>query len=300
VPEATRHQIQAAAARGTIAIEKLKGGRLEATDVKARATLSKGTLTLDELTAAVFGGRVSAGGTTVSLAEPVPAWKLDASLSGLDVEKTLRAFSKEAPLVGKLDGKLDVQGRGTEWEKLRDGLTGVVALDLKDGALTTTDLGDQVLGGLSKGLGALGKGGAAKKVGGAAGGKTTFREVSGKFTVKDGFLTAQSPISFASAVGDVALGGKIGLDGRLALEGKTVVPKKTLAELVSGIPLPDKLEVPIAVGGTLSSPSVSVRADQAVASLAKGQSKQAVDQLRGKAEKEGKKALEGILKGFGK
>jgi AsmA protein len=296
VPEATRRQLQATAVHGTIALEKLKGGRLEATDVKARATLSKGALVLDELTAAVFGGRVSAGGTKVSLTEKVPTWKLDAKLSGLDLEKTLTAFAGHAPLLGKLDGTLDIAGEGTDWDKMRDGLTGLAALTVKDGALTTTDLGASVLGGISKGLDALGHGSAAKKVGGAAGGKTPIKDLSGKFTVKDGFLTAQSPITFGSSAGDFSLGGRIGLDGRLGLEGKTVIPKKTLAEVVSGIPLPEKLEVPVAIGGTMSSPSVSVRADDAAGSLVKGQAKQAVEG----AQKQGKKALEGFLKGLGK
>ena len=300
VPASTRREIQAASARGTIAVEKLKGGRLEATDVKAKATLSRGTLTLDEMTASVFGGRVSASGTKVSLAEKIPTWKLAASLSGLDLEKALAAFAGRAPLLGKVDGRLDVDGKGTEWEKLRDGLDGLASLAVKDGTLTTTDLGDSVLGGVAKGLSALGRGSAAKKVGGVAGGKTTFRDLAGKFTVKDGFLAAQSPLRFGASAGEVALGGRIGLDGRLDLQGTAVVPKKVLAEVVSGIPLPEKLEVPLALGGTLSSPSVSVRADEAAATLAKGEAKAAVQGVREKAEKEGKKAVEGILKRFGK
>jgi uncharacterized protein involved in outer membrane biogenesis len=300
VPEATRRQIQAAAVHGTIALEKLKGGRLEATNVKARATLSKGALVLDELTAAVFGGNVSAAGTRVSLAEKVPAWKLVAKLSGLDLEKTLSAFSKEAPLLGKLDGALEIDGQGTEWEKMRDGLSGLAALAVKDGALTTTDLGASVLGGVAKGLEALGRGGAAKKVAGASGGKTTFKDLSGKFTVKDGFLTAQSPLAFGSSAGEASLGGKIGLDGRLALDGKVIVPKKTLADAVSGVPLPNELEVPVGLGGTLSAPSVSVRADEAAGSLVKGQAKQAVEGAKAKAKEQGQKAVEGLLKRFGK
>jgi AsmA protein len=302
VPEATRRQLQATAVHGTIALEKLKGGRLEATDVKAKATLARGALVLDELTAEVFGGRVSAAGTRVSLAEKVPTWKLDAKLSGLDLEKTLAAFAGagKSPLLGKLDGTLDVDGQGTDWEKMRDGLTGLAALAVKDGALTTTDLGASVLGGVSKGLEAVGQGGAAKKVGGAAGGKTSIKDLAGKFTVKDGFLTAQSPLALASPEGDLSLGGRVGLDGRLALEGKAIVPKKTLAAVVSGIPLPEKLEVPLAVGGTLSSPSVSVKSEEAAASLVKGQGKAAVQDMQKKATDEGKKALESLLKRFGK
>lgn len=300
VPAATRKQIQAAAVHGTLAIETLKGGRLEATDVKARATLSNGALVLDELTAAVFGGRVSAAGTRVALAEKIPTWKLEAKLSGLDLEKALTAFAGHAPLLGKADGTIDVAGQGTEWEKMRDGLSGVVALDVKDGALTTADLGGSVLGSLGKGLEALGRGGAAKKIGGVAGAKTTFRDLSARFTVKDGFLTAQSPIAFGSSAGELSLGGRVGLDGRLGLEGKTVVPRKTLAEVVSGLPLPEQLEVPVAVGGTLSSPSVSVKADEAASSLVKGQAKQALEGAKQKVQEQGRKAAEGLLKRFGR
>jgi hypothetical protein len=182
---------------------------------------------------------------------------------------------------------------------MRDALSGLAALAVKDGALTTTDLGASVLGGVSQGLAALGKGSAAKKVGGA-GGKTTFKDLAGQFTVKDGFLTAKAPLAFASSAGDASLGGRIGLDGRLGLDGKVIVPKKTLAEVVSGLPLPEKLEVPLALGGTLSSPSVSVRADEAAASLVKGSAKQAVEGAKEKAQEKGKSAVEGLLKRFGK
>lgn len=299
VPAAMRQQIQAARASGTIAIDTLKGGRLEATDVKARATLSRGTLVLDDLTARVYGGRVSAGGTRVALSEPVPTWKLVARLSGLDLAQGISAFAGTAPLQGKLDGTLEVEGKGTEWEKLRDGLSGLAGLAIKDGTLTTADLGQNVLGSLAKGLEAVGRGGAAQKVSGL-GGKTQLRDFTGKFTVKDGALTAQSPLEVGTGVGKLTLGGGIGLDGRLDLRGSVAVPKAVLAQAVSGIPLPDQLAVPLSLGGTLSSPSVSVRADEAIASLVKGQAKQAAQDVREKAQQEGKKAVEGLLKRFGK
>jgi AsmA protein len=298
VPAATRKQIQAAAAHGTVAIEKVKAGRVELSNLKAKATLSKGTLALDDLTAGAFGGKIAGSGTKVSLAEKVPTWKLAAKLDGLDVEKAVTAFSGRSPVLGKLNGDIDVAGEGTDWEKMRDGLVGVAALAIQNGELTTTDLGDQVLGGVAKGLDAIGKGGAAKKVGGAQGGKTAFRDLSGDFKVKDGALVTQKPFTFGTSAGDARLGGKIGLDGKLGLDGTVVVPKKVLAGMVSGVPLPEKLEVPVGLGGTLQSPSVSVRADQVASSLAKSQGKAFTDEARKKAEDEGRKAAEGLLKQF--
>jgi AsmA protein len=300
VPEATRRQIQGATARGTIAIGKLKGGRLEATDVKARAVLSKGTLTLEQLDAAVFGGRVSAAGTQVSLAEKEPTWKLAANLSQLDLGQATTAFAGKAPLLAKVDGTLEVAGAGTEWEKLRDAVTGIAALALKDGTLTTTDLGDEVLGALAKGLEAAGRGGLAKRLAGAKGGKTTFKDLGGKFTVKDGFLSAASPFELGSDVGKVTLGGRIGLDGRLDLQGGVAVPRKVLQEVVSGVPLPETLDVPLGLGGDLGAPRVSVRADEAVKGILRGQVQEARKAVRQEAERAARKGVEDLLDRFGK
>ncbi len=300
VPEATRRQIQSATARGTIAIGKVKGGRLEATDVKARAVLSRGTMTLEQMDATVFGGKVSGAGTSVSLAQPKPTWKLAANLAGLDVAQATKAFAGEAPLLGKVDGTLDVSGAGTEWPEIKKILTGLAALAVKDGTLTTAGIGDQVLGGLAKGLQAAGRGGAAEKVSGYAGGKTTFKNLAGKFVVKDGYLAAQSPLKFGSDAGEITLGGRLGLGGELDLQGGVAVPKAILARAVSGVPLPEKLDVPLGLGGTLTSPSVSVRAGEAVQGLLKGQVEQVKKSARQEAEKAGKKALEGIFDRFKK
>ncbi|HEX8959180.1 MAG TPA: AsmA-like C-terminal region-containing protein, partial [Solirubrobacterales bacterium] len=300
LPAATRRQIQSASASGTVAIGTVKGGRLQATDFKARAVLSKGTLTLEQMDATVFGGKVSGGGTSVSLAEKKPTWKLAAKLAGLDLAQATKAFAGQSPLLGKLDGTLDVSGAGTEWSEIQKILTGLAALAVKDGTLTTAGIGDQVLGGVAKGLQAAGRGGAAEKVSGVAGGKTSIKDLAGKFTVKDGYLAAQSPLEFGSDAGKITLGGRVGLGGELDLAGGVAVPKAIIAKAVSGIPLPDKLDVPIGLGGTLTSPSVSVRAGDAVQGLLKGQVEQAKKAATQEVQKAGKKALEGLFDRFKK
>lgn len=310
VPEATRRQLQAVSVRGTVALGTLRAGRLELSDVKARALLSRGTLALEELEAAAFGGRVSAAGTTVSLAQREPTWKLAADLTGVDLARATTAFAGRAPLLGKLDGRLEVSGAGTEWDRVRPILAGLAALAVKEGTLTTTDLGDEVLGGVAKALALAGRGAAAEKVAGAKAGKTSFRDLSGRFTVKDGALGTQSPFRFGSEAGEVTFGGRIGLDGALDLTGGVSVPRATLAKAVSGIPLPERLDVPLGLGGSLSSPEVAVRAGEAVQGLLRGQVEQvkkaaqeearkaaekAAASAREDAEKAGKKALDGLL-----
>jgi hypothetical protein len=118
--------------------------------------------------------------------------------------------------------------------------------------------------------------------------------------VKDGYLAAQSPLKFGSDVGEITLGGRVGLGGELDLQGGVAVPKAILAKTISGVPLPEKLDVPLGLGRTLTSPSVSVRAGDAVQGLLKGQVEQVKKSAQQEAEKAGKKALQGVFDRFKK
>ena len=291
LPASTRKDLSSAAARGQVALAEVRSGNLVLTDVKAKVALADGILSLEALDAAAFGGRISGSGTRVNLAPREPTWKLAARLDGLDAAKALGAFApggKPSPLEGELDGTLALDGAGVEWAALRDRLEGTVALSMPTGALTTTDLGDEVLGGLSKGLAAMGKAGAAERVAGARGGRTEWRDLSAELDVKDGWMRTRKPIAFGSGAGAVSLGGRIGLDGRLDLDGKVAVPRSALGSSAAGLPLPAMLDVPVAIGGTLGKPSVGVRAGDALSGAAKAQA--------GELRKAGKKTLQDVLK----
>jgi hypothetical protein len=78
------------------------------------------------------------------------------------------------------------------------------------------------------------------------------------------------------------------------------VPRRALAGLARGrLALPPALEVPVALGGTLGSPEVTVRAEDAVEALARGEvrrvGRRATDRARGELEKRGGDAVEGAL-----
>ncbi len=299
LPETTRRRIGAATVNGTISIGELRAGRLRATGVEALAALSGGTLSLQRMDASVFGGKVFASGTRVSLASEEPTWNLAATLSGVELSNAISAFAGRSPLAGKIDGTLQIAGAGTDWAKMRGALTGLAALAVRNGTLTSADLGGELLGGIAKGLDAAGRGALAKRVGGIAGRETTFRDLSGKFTVKDGFLRAQSPFRFHTAEGDVSLGGRVGLDGRLDLEGGARVPRKALSHVISGVPLPDSVEVPMRLGGTLSSPSVSVQGERVASALLEGEAQRAAQGARREAERAGRRQAEKLFKRFG-
>ena len=180
-------------------------------------------------------------------------------------------------------------------------MTGAAALAIEDGALTTSDLGGQVLGAVATGLRAVGKSAAAEKVGGTAGKTTSLKDLAGNFAIQDGWLAAEKPIRVNTPVGPLELGGKIGLDMRLDLAGSAAVSRDALARIApSGVKLPQSLLVPLGMGGTLGSPSVAVRADEAVKGLVRGQAQEAKKAIQQEAEKKGRDAVDDLLKRFRK
>ena len=199
LPPAMAREVEAVDVAGTIAIDRVVNGKLAATDVRARAALRRGVFALEQASAALYGGKVDAGGTEVRLADRHPSWNLKARLEQVDLGQAFQAIAGTAPLQGRTSGSLDLAGAGANWDALKKVLTGAGALSVKEGALTTTDLGDQALGAVAQGLEKLGRGGAAKRVGGLEGGKTTLRDLAASFTVKDGFLALSKPIAFGTA-----------------------------------------------------------------------------------------------------
>ncbi|BDG02908.1 AsmA family protein [Anaeromyxobacter oryzae] len=298
LPPSLRRQLAAAQARGTVEVGSLRAGRVEATEVRARATLRDGVLALEEVQAAVYGGRFSGAGTRVDLGAREPAWRLAGRLSGLDLAAATKALSGDSPLAGALGGTLDVEGTGTEWATIREGVHGLAELALKDGVLTTADLGAPVRAAVSRVLRVAGRGGGAGQVAGADGRTTPIHDLAGSFTVRDGFLTSRAPVRFRAPFGDVQLGGRIGLDGRLELAGTAAVPWSALTGQTPAAGRPATLDVPLRVGGTLGSPSVSVDAGAALAGAASGQAKRAAGAARSGAERAGRRALD-VLKGLG-
>jgi AsmA protein len=298
LPPSLAKEVAAVQVAGTIAIDRLVNGKLTATDVKADAALKEGVLTLSGASAGLYGGRVDASGTTVAIADPNPKWNLKAKLQQVDLGMAMQALGGASPLVGKATGTLDLAGVGSDWDRLKDVLTGLGAFSLEEGALTTTGLGDQALGAVAQGLETLGRGGLSKKVSGLEGGKTTLRDLAASFTVKDGWMSLTKPVAFATSVGQARLGGRVGLSQQLALDGTLALTKEALAR--AGVPLGSGVELPLTLGGSLSGPTVKFDAAQALRGAASGVVAEKRKAVEENVKKEATKRVEGLFKRLGK
>jgi uncharacterized protein involved in outer membrane biogenesis len=76
-----------------------------------------------------------AGGLTVATAEPVPDWKCDATLSGVDLGPVLSAATGKAPVSGPLSATANLTAKGSQPEALLATLAGPVSLRLENGLI---------------------------------------------------------------------------------------------------------------------------------------------------------------------
>ncbi|MBX5484714.1 MAG: AsmA family protein [Myxococcaceae bacterium] len=248
LPAKVREQLENLAVRGRLKIDRVVDGRVTLEHLDAEAVLHDGVLSFEAASADLYGGRVDASGTTAQLTPAVPRWNLRARLQQLDVERAMAAVSGAAPLQGRVDAALDLRGEGADWATIRRALTGTGTIALRDGVLTTADLGAQIGPAVTEALRLLSQPKAAATVDRTEGG-TRLENLTASFRVRDGWMELSEPLVFTSPFGGARLSGRIGLDQRLALRGDVVLSKSFIPQ--------GPFTIPVTIGGTLKKPALT-------------------------------------------
>jgi AsmA protein len=293
LPESMRDQIRSVTARGRLRVERMVVKKLTSQHVVAEASLARGVLTLSRADADLYGGTLDARGTTLDLTQPQPSWELTARLGGMDLSTAMQQVSGASPVLGRFTGQIHLKGTGDVWQQLRTSLTGKGSFTLANGKLTTASLEQSLALPLADALkvaGAfsqLGRGGSGAVSPPAVG--TELRNLSGSFTVQDGFLRFSQPVTVSSSFGELQVGGAIGLDQRLDLKGTAKLSPQFVAR-ATGLAAPKQaIDAPLQIGGTLAAPQVSVDSG-ALAKAAVGQFAPPTDELE--------KGLKGLFPGL--
>lgn len=256
LPAALRQRLSRAVVTGTVELGKVTAGALTATDLGGRATLRQGVLLFEEAGAALYGGRLEAGGTRINLAEEIPTWRLAARLDKVQLDDAFSQVGSLQPLHGSAAGTLDLTGRGLDWEALRQQLSGNGRMSMSDGRWTAIDLDGELRTRLSRVAQVAGRelpGGRNAEPG------TPLRELAASFEVKDGWLHLARPADFEASFGRAVLGGRIALDQRIDLTGSAQLQPDFVRAATGGRFKPGSpVEVPLRVRGTLSQPAVEI------------------------------------------
>lgn len=232
-----------------------EGARL--TDVTARSRLRGGELTLDPLSARLFGGQFD-GTARVDFNQQPPEVVLSPTLSGIRVAELASLFTGQSPVDGEGEFTMDVSFRGFSPQAMLGSLDGQGNFAIAEGVLQGVDL--QAL--IEQELTTDNLGNIARSFGG----ETRFSRLSGGLSIEDGVV--ELPNVNLAAAGYAATG-----QGRIDL-GANRVDYALMLDLGEELTqqLPGALrratggQIPLSIAGELTSPTVSVD----LAALAQG------------------------------
>jgi uncharacterized protein involved in outer membrane biogenesis len=218
----------------------------------------------------------------------------------VDINLLLSALTgmKDA-MQGKLVGRVEVSGAGTEWEKLSQTLAGEGHLELTDGAIKGFDLFGGVMGEWAKSdvlrkyaQSSLGKAEYATLS------ETRFTQLSGDLKIKNGVARVPEAV-MAVAQGKVRVEGEFGFDYKTDFQGKVIVSQEESQKICREARIGPEVQAFLMEEGQLvlpfrlkgKYPEVKVTFDAGEYGKIVGEN---VKQQAGKAVKEGaKKLLEG-------
>jgi AsmA protein len=233
----------------------VEGARL--TEVSARSRLSGGELTLDPLSAKLFGGGFD-GSARVDFNQQPPEVVLSPELSGIRVAELASLLTGQSPVDGEGEFTMDLRFRGFGARQILDSLDGSGNFAVAEGVLQGVDLQaliDQEL--TTDNLGNIAR---------TFGGETHFRTLSGGLRIEDGVI--ELPGVDLAAAGYSATGqGRIDLganrvDYVLALD----LGEELTQKLPGALRRATQGRIPLSISGELTRPTVSVD----LAALAEG------------------------------
>jgi AsmA protein len=241
-------------AKGRLKVDLLHFMNFDLKDVRGTVALKDAVLRVSDLTAKLYGGGLK-GGAGIDLSKKNPAYRIDSSLDGIDVNGVAAAYDPalKGILKGALSGRLALDASGGQMDALLASARGDARLEILNGALTSISVLKQLAALLE-----------------AAGGKgigrdeTPFERLSGTFAIGD--RKAQtSDLALVSPDLDLAGAGEIGLDTSLNLAVAATFSEEATRGMVQKTPaakaLTDKdgrLAVHLLARGNLAQPSIGL------------------------------------------
>lgn len=210
-------------------------------------------ITVEKLSTGLFGGTITADGTSIALGPPPTKRPFDAKvvLKNVDVRKALATTTSKPVASGTFSGSVDVHGVGYTADRLKKTLLGSLSGQVKGGSLLGIDLLSAVTGPLAKALPFAGR--ALKGHGVTSLGDVLPFGVQ----IEKGVAQLKKPITWTRPQAAVRLDGGIGLDGMLHLAGTVALTPATIQALTRGKVTP-KAPIPVALklGGMAWAPKV--------------------------------------------
>jgi AsmA protein len=256
----------------TIGSAIVYGMKLSQVDVGLRA--DHGVVYIKPASAKLYGG-ASSGSVTLDAQSAVPQLHLDENLTGIDVQPLLVDFAKFNRLSGRGNVTVNVAARGNTTAALMSSLAGHVAANLANGAIDGLDLWSAINSAVAL----------VQKHSLPTGGM-------GRSTRFDAFKASADLTNGVASTKDLDIAsGDLHVNGQGTTNLVTgAVDYHVSAAILKGPSAGTLANIPLLIGGTLTSPSVRPDTQGLVKSLAQQQLQKHKGQVENK--------LKGLLKGL--
>jgi AsmA protein len=242
---------------GVVSVGTIKNQELVLNNLHSNVTLNHGLITLNPLTADLYGGKES-GNVTADLRAAQPVYTVNLTTQKVDANQLLSSVSSiKQTLYGLLAANVNATFSSNSPEAIARSLNGKISMDLLNGKLMNVDLLHE--------LATVGQ--FAPSLGRAAQGFTNIVRLSGNFDVKNGVAQTNN-LKAAIDGGTMAGVGLINLADQTLNMRVTAVLDKALSQQVGGTQVggylntalannQGELVVPVIVTGNLKHPLVA-------------------------------------------
>ena len=262
----------------TAKIDSLRKSTLDFSNVVADVKMVDDEITFQTLSMGALGGKVSANGTTVRIAQPKIPFHVAVQAQNVEAGQALTLFGERKLLAGTVGSDLNFTGAGTDKADLIRSLSGGLEGHLHDGKFLGKDLIASIWTPLAK---VLPPGLARPKQ--DAGFTSLGKDLAFAVSVEKGFAKLKAPLQINLPEGQISMTGGAHLDGNLDLAGTVALAPSTVSALTGGKVTPSgPIPIGLKIVGPASNPNVTV-ADLAgtAASLAKQAATSAIGRFLG-------------------
>jgi AsmA protein len=260
---------------GTMAIDKLKASNVDMSNIKTTLAIHRGVVTLDSFSANLYQGTVVASGQLDSRKSPA-TYQVKKTVKGVQIKPLLYAAAQTDLLEGTGNLVATLSGKSLAPTAMKQNITGVVDIELADGAINGMNIAQQI-----RTARATLKGKSSTEV---AERKTDFSALTATLTLDKGKLSTdnlamQSPLLRIRGKGNtnyIKETLNFWLDASVvgALEGQGGADVDELKDLT----------IPVEVKGTWSEPNIDIALDVVLKQRAKQQIDKEVSKLQDKIE----------------
>jgi AsmA protein len=237
-----------------VQIDSLRKSKIDLKDVRADLRVADDEVTLQTFSAEAFGGKVSADGTKIHLAQRTASYQLAAQGQNIEVGQALSFAGAAKVLAGSLATTVNLSGSGADTGELLQSASGALDGHLREGQFHGKDLIASVWTPLAK---VLPPGLARLKP--DAGATSLGKDLAFAFSVERGFAKLKAPLQINLPEGQLTLNGGAHLDGKLDLSGTIALEPSIVSSLTGGKVTPsDPIPIGLKIIGPATAPSVEV------------------------------------------